>query len=209
MAMKHRAVFFDKDGTLVENIPYNVDPRKIRLAPGAPAALQVVHRAGFLIVVVTNQAGVATGRFDERALHGVEKRLRELLGLARVPLTAMYWCPHLPGGTVARYARQCDCRKPKAGMLWRAAREHDIDLAESWMVGDILDDVEAGRRAGCRSILLDIGHETEWTLSTMRLPHVVAPSLRVAAEAIVAPRASPAFNAPAEASHRPSLQGAP
>lgn len=184
--MSAPAVFFDKDGTLVENVPYNVDPARLRLAPFAGEAVARVHAAGFRIVVVSNQPGVALGRFGERALLGVGARLREELEAAGVPLDGFYWCPHHPDGIVARYAYSCSCRKPMSGMLLRAARDLDIDLASSWMVGDILDDIEAGRRAGCRTVLLDVGHETEWTIGPLRRPHAVAPNLAIAAEAICA-----------------------
>lgn len=184
MAVNAPAVLFDKDGTLVENIPYNVDPALIRLAPYAAEAIARVHAEGFRIVVVSNQPGVALGRFEERALLGVGARLREAFVQVGVPLDGMYWCPHHPDGMVARYAYDCTCRKPKAGMLLRAARDLDIDLTRSWMVGDILDDIEAGRRAGCRTVLLDVGHETEWNITPLRQPHAVAPNLAVAAEAI-------------------------
>jgi histidinol-phosphate phosphatase family protein len=182
--MSGAAVFLDKDGTLVENLPYNVDPARIRLARGALEALAKLHAEGYRLIVVTNQAGVALGRFEERTLNGVQQRLRELLAPAGVPLAGMYWCPHDRAGVVPRYAIDCTCRKPNPGLLWKAAREHDIDLERSWMVGDILDDVEAGRRAGCRTVLLDIGHETQWHLSGLRLPHLVATSLERAADAI-------------------------
>jgi D-glycero-D-manno-heptose 1,7-bisphosphate phosphatase len=178
-------VFLDKDGTLIENLPYNVDPARMRLAPTALDALAKLHAHGYTLVVVTNQPGVALGKFEERALRAVEQRLREMLAQAGAPLAGMYACPHYPGAPVMRYAIECGCRKPQAGLLWKAAREHDIDLARSWMVGDILDDIEAGRRAGCRTVLLDVGHETQWRLSSLRLPHLVAASLARAAEAIV------------------------
>ena len=183
--MSRAAVFLDKDGTLVENLPYNVDPARIRLAPDALTAVAQLHAHGYVIVVITNQAGVARGKFEERALHGVELRLRELLAPVQVPLAAMYWCPHQPDGVVPRYAVECDCRKPLPGLLWKAARALDLDLGRSWMVGDILDDIEAGRRAGCRTVLLDVGHETQWRLSSLRLPHFVSPNLARAAAAII------------------------
>jgi histidinol-phosphate phosphatase family protein len=183
--MNAPAVFLDKDGTLVENLPYNVDPARIRLAPTALEAAARLHRAGYLLIVVTNQAGVALGKFEERALGAVEKRLRELLAPAGVPLAGMYWCPHFRDGIVPRYAIDCSCRKPHPGLLWKAANAHRVDLSRSWMVGDILDDVEAGRRAGCRTVLLDVGHETQWRLSGLRLPHLVAPTLGIAADAII------------------------
>lgn len=187
--MRRPGLFVDKDGTLIDNVPYNVDPARIRFSVGAIDALQRLHARGFAVVVVSNQAGVAFGRIRERALFTVEATLRDRLASAGVTLAAMYWCPHHPDGTVATYRSRCDCRKPLAGMLWRAARDHDLDLESSWMIGDILDDVEAGRRAGCRTVLLDNGHETEWQISHLRLPHFVAADMARAADAILSANA--------------------
>lgn len=180
------AVFLDKDGTLIEDLPHNVDPGRVRFAPGALGGLKRLHAHGFMLLVVTNQAGVALGLFQESALRRVDRRLQTLAADAGVALARMYWCPHHPAGSVERYAIECGCRKPQPGLLRRAARELDIDLERSWMVGDILDDVEAGRRAGCRTVLLDNGNETEWRVSPLRLPHLLMPTLARAAEAIVA-----------------------
>ena len=183
---RRAAVFIDKDGTLVEDVPYNVDPALIRLGPGAVDGLRLLHAAGYPLIVISNQSGVARGYFEETALVAVEARLRELLGEIGVPLAGFYYCPHHPDGSVAEYAVACKCRKPRPGMLVRAAREHDIDLARSWFVGDILHDVEAAHRAGCRAVLLDNGHETEWELSAVRTPDVLVRDLAEAARAIVA-----------------------
>jgi D-glycero-D-manno-heptose 1,7-bisphosphate phosphatase len=180
------AVFLDKDGTLVEDVPYNVDPDQIRLTDGAADGLHRLANAGFGLLVVSNQSGVARGFFAEAALGAVEARLRELI--APATLLGFYYCPHLPEGVVSEYAVACGCRKPRPGLLERAAREHDLDLDASWLVGDILDDVEAGRRAGCRTILLDVGHETEWRAGPERTPHACATSVRDAAELILAHR---------------------
>lgn len=185
------AVFLDKDGTLVENVPYNIDPERIRLMPGALAGLARLHAAGFRLFVVSNQSGVARGYFDERALAVVEGRLRALLAPAGVPLAGMYCCPHHLEGSVVAYATACDCRKPAPGLLLRAAAAHGIDLSRSWLAGDILDDVEAGRRAGCRTILVASGGETEWRLSPERMPHYLAPDLALAARIITGHRPSP------------------
>jgi histidinol-phosphate phosphatase family protein len=159
MAGRSPAVFFDKDGTLVENVPYNVDPQKIKLAAGAETGLPALHNAGYRLVVVSNQSGVARGMFEEAALAGVEVRLRELLGTLGVPLAGFYYCPHHPDGSVAAYARSCDCRKPAPGLVLLAEKELGLDLRSSWFVGDIADDIEAGRRAGCRTILVGDGRE--------------------------------------------------
>lgn len=180
-----KAVFLDKDGTLVENLPYNVDPERIRLTRGALEGLAELHAAGYLLVVVSNQSGVARGFFPESALAGVERRLRGLLGEAGLRLAGFYYCPHHPEGKVAAYARECECRKPHPGLLVQAARDLELDLEACWMVGDILDDVEAGRRAGCRTVLLDNGGETEWITSPQRLPDWTVPDLAAAASAIL------------------------
>ena len=170
MALK--AVFLDKDGTLVENIPYNVDPARIRLASGAEEALRRIAEAGYRVIVVSNQPGVALGLFAERELQSMQRHLAEL-----VPLTAFYYCPHAPQAG-------CRCRKPQSGMLLQAAADHGVELRQSWMVGDILDDVEAGRRAGCRTVLVDNGNETEWQMSAERAPHAKVKGLLEAADLI-------------------------
>jgi D-glycero-D-manno-heptose 1,7-bisphosphate phosphatase len=170
-----RAVFLDKDGTLVVDVPYNVDPARIELAPFAREACEALHANGYALVVVTNQSGVARGLFDEAALKAVEHRLAELIG---VPLAGFYHCPHGPEAG-------CPCRKPGDAMLHRAAIDLDLDLSRSWMVGDILNDVEAGRRAGCRTILIDNGGETEWRGGALRKPHVTVPDLALACIAIL------------------------
>lgn len=185
---RRAAIFLDKDGTLVEDVPYNVDPDLIRLGRGAVDGLRMLHAAGYPLIVISNQSGVARGYFAETALGAVEAQLRELLGEAGVPLAGFYYCPHHPDGSVARYAVVCDCRKPLPGLIVRAAGEHGVDLARSWFIGDILHDVEAAHRAGCRAVLLDNGHETEWELSPLRTPDVVAPDLAGAARAIVSGR---------------------
>jgi histidinol-phosphate phosphatase family protein len=168
-----KAIFIDKDGTLVENVPYNVDPDRIVLTPGATLGVRQLKALGYRILVVSNQPGVGLGHFPASALAGVEARLRELL-----PIDGFYYCPHRPDAG-------CACRKPAPGMLMRAALEHRLHLAECWMVGDILDDIQAGRAAGCRTVLLDNGNETEWELTTERVPHYVARNLAQAAARIL------------------------
>ena len=157
-----KAVFLDKDGTLIDDIPYNVNPDLITLKEGAADGLQKLKETGYKFIVVSNQSGVARGYFDEGELKKVENRLKELLGQYHVDLEAFYYCPHHPEGRIEKYSIECNCRKPAPGMLQKAAAEHRIDLKASWMLGDILNDVEAGNRAGCHSILIDNGGETEW-----------------------------------------------
>ena len=174
-----KAVFIDKDGTLLEDRPYNVDPARLRWSRGAAAALRRLGRAGWAVIVVTNQPGVAEGRFGLAALARLARALTRQLRRRGAALAGFHACPHGPQA-------RCGCRKPAPGLLLRAARAHGIDLARSWMVGDILDDVEAGRRAGCRSLLLETGGEAEWRPGPLRLPHRRAPSLPAAARCILA-----------------------
>jgi D,D-heptose 1,7-bisphosphate phosphatase len=190
---RRKAVFLDKDGTLIEDIPYNVDPQKIRLTPGAVEALSLLHENGYALIVVSNQSGVARGMFPERALREVERSLRCQLAAYDVPLAGFYYCPHHPEGSVDCYAVACRCRKPAPGMLRRAAAELGIDLAESWMIGDILDDIEAGRLAGCRTMLIDNGNETEWRPGRLRQPHHRGADLAEAARRILTTPSTPAM----------------
>ncbi len=195
--MGYPAVFLDKDGTLIPDIPYNVDPAKIELAAGAGRALRSLSHKGYKFIVISNQSGVARGYFAESALVGVKERLQALLHLDRVTLSGFYYCPHHPTGALSagrnseetrRYAIDCLCRKPKPGLILKAAKDHDIDLSQSWMIGDILNDVEAGRKAGCKTILIDNGNETEWILSPDRIPHYRAVDLLQAAAIIQSSR---------------------
>ncbi len=182
--MSIKAIFLDKDGTLVDDIPYNVDPLRVTLCHGAGAALRLLARLDYRFFVVSNQDGLARGHFDESALHGVRHRINDLLFREQLSLDGFYFCPHHPEGKVKPYALNCLCRKPMPGMLVQAAREHNIDLRASWMVGDILNDVEAGNRAGCRTVLIDSGNETEWKLGNNRLPTRVVSDIYAAAVVI-------------------------
>lgn len=182
--MTERAVFLDKDGTLIEDVPYNVDPALMRFLPGTAEGLRALHAARFRLIVISNQSGVARGHFPEAALVAVESRLRALFAAAGVPLAGFYYCPHHPDGTVPEYAVPCVCRKPFPGLILRAARERGIDRARSWFVGDILHDIEAGHRAGCRAILIANGNETVWELSPVRTPDALAADLAKAAQII-------------------------
>jgi D-glycero-D-manno-heptose 1,7-bisphosphate phosphatase len=182
--MTSPAIFLDKDGTLLTDVPYNVDPGAMHLAPGAAQALRVFASMGAPIHVVSNQGGVALGKFDASALDAVEQRLRELVEHSSARLASVNWCMHHPQGSVVPYDRVCDCRKPAPGMLLRAAREHGISMAGSWFIGDILDDVEAGNRAGCHTLLIDNGHETEWRRGPWREPELIAADMHEAAVAI-------------------------
>jgi D-glycero-D-manno-heptose 1,7-bisphosphate phosphatase len=183
--MMQAAVFLDKDGTLLDDMPNNVDPSLMRFAPGAREALALLAGHPVVLFVVSNQSGVALGKFDAAALNKVEAELHRMCANCGAMLSGVYWCPHHPRGSVAQYAAVCDCRKPAPGMLLQAAREHRLDLARSWFIGDILDDVETGSRAGCRKVLLDNGHETDWLDGEYRVPTACAADLHEAARIVL------------------------
>jgi D-glycero-D-manno-heptose 1,7-bisphosphate phosphatase len=183
--MLKRAVFLDKDGTLLDDVPYNVNPALMHFSRGARESLALFGAHSFTLVVVSNQSGVALGRFSYEALTLVELRLHEMFAACGVMLAGAYWCPHHPNGVVAPHAVACSCRKPEPGLVLKAAREHALDLRQSWFVGDILDDIEAGARAGCRTVLIDNGNETQWRDAPLRRPTLRVPDLYRAALAIV------------------------
>ena len=181
----NKAVFIDKDGTLIEDVPYNVDPERIEFTEGALDALSILKSLGYLLIVVSNQSGVARGYFQEKNLEAMKTKLQQMASDAGIALDDFFFCPHHPDGKIAEYAIECECRKPRPGMLLTAAAEYNIDLSRSWMIGDILNDVEAGNRAGCKTILINNGNETEWQFSESRLPTAIVTDLRRAAERII------------------------
>lgn len=179
-AFKDRAIFLDKDGTLVKNVPYNVDPGKIEFSPGATLLLSSL-KSSFQFHVVTNQAGVALGRFTEKELIPVRKKLDLMFHEAGATLADFHYCPHHPEGTVSVYRKLCECRKPGSKLIEDAACRYQINLKGSWMIGDILDDIECGNKAGCRTILIDNGNETEWLKGEFRNPDFKVQDLEEAA----------------------------
>ncbi len=159
---EQRAVFFDRDGTLNEMVYDETHglldsprlPGQVRLMPGAAESVKRLRAAGFFIVVVTNQPGLAKGFIDEDMLGKVNDRLADLMRKQGAEWDALYFCPHHPStGVRKEFVGECECRKPKPGMLLRAAREHCISLRRSWMIGDGIVDVQAGRAAGCHTVL--------------------------------------------------------
>jgi len=154
--MKRTAVFLDRDGTIIEDAGYLGDPQKVRLIGDAADAIRRFRQAGCLVVIVSNQSGVARGFFDEAAMNKVQARVESLLAEHGAGVDRAYHCPYLDGpeATVVAYRRDSELRKPRPGMLLLAAKELDIDLTRSWMIGDSPTDVQAGINAGCRTILL-------------------------------------------------------
>ncbi len=153
--MAERAVFLDRDNTIIDNDGYLGDPSKVKLLQGAATAIAAIRRLGYRIVVVSNQSGVARGMFDESAVESVNQEMcRQLREQAGAHIDASYYCPYHPDAVIAEYKIDHDWRKPKPGMLTQAAEDFGLDLAQCWMVGDQPRDVAAGASAGCRTILL-------------------------------------------------------
>ncbi len=177
--MSNTAVFFDRDGTLVHDPGYLNHPDQVQVVDGAAEALKEFQVLGYKTVVASNQSGVARGIVTVEMLERIHDRLRELLAAKGATLDAIYYCPYHPDGVVPEYTQESDWQKPQPGMLLAAAREMDLDLTRSWMIGDSDRDVEAGRSAGCKTILIssvhsDPGHRHE------SKPDFVAVNLREA-----------------------------
>jgi D-glycero-D-manno-heptose 1,7-bisphosphate phosphatase len=156
-----RAVFFDRDGTINEEVGYIKDLTDLKLIKGAADSINKLRDAGFLVILITNQSGPARGYYSEEWVKSLNNRVQELLIQEGTKLDEMYYCPHLPDGTVPEYTKVCDCRKPEIGLFLQARAKYDIDLNNSFMVGDKATDVEAGHNAGCKSILLKTGYGTQ------------------------------------------------
>lgn len=156
-----RAVFLDRDGTVIEEVGYLNRLDRVSFFPWSVDAVRVLGDAGLLVIVVTNQAGVARGYFDEQLVRDthalIDRRMRD--GRARID--GYYYCPHHPDGKVEAFRAACDCRKPRPGLILRAAREHGIDVARSFVVGDRWLDIQAGREAGAATVLVRTGYGLE------------------------------------------------
>lgn len=156
--MTRRAVFLDRDGTLIDEFGYLGDPDGVRLLPGAIHAVRRLNEAGWKAVVVTNQSGVARGLFDDAAVRAVHGRLEALLAAGGAHLDLVLYCPHHPGHGTGALRTRCACRKPEPGLLRTAAERLGLDLPACWTIGDSERDLEAGRRAGLAGgVLVETG----------------------------------------------------
>lgn len=174
----NKAIFFDKDGTLIHDVPYNVNPELIRFEEYVFESVKLLQQNGFLIIIISNQPGIGLGYFMESDLMRVKEKIENSFWQHEITLNGFYFCPHTP-------AEECSCRKPKPGLILKAAHDLNIELSESWMVGDILNDVEAGKSAGCKTILIDNGNETEWKRGNYRVPDMMVKDIKDAAEYIL------------------------
>jgi histidinol-phosphate phosphatase family protein len=142
-----RALFLDRDGTIIQDRGYMRDPALVELLPGAAKTLKAKQAGGWVLIVISNQSGVGRGLITTGEMEAVQSRFLEVTRNAGVKITASYFCPHRPD-------ESCHCRKPSTFHLEQAAREHDLDLSESWMIGDRRSDILCGKNAGCRTIWL-------------------------------------------------------
>jgi D-glycero-D-manno-heptose 1,7-bisphosphate phosphatase len=186
---KRRAVFMDRDGTISEEIGYVNHPSRYRVFPYAAEAVRLLNEAGWLAVLVTNQAGVARGYFTEDLIGEVHNVLRQELEQGRARLDAIYYCAHHPNVGEPPYRFDCDCRKPKPGLIQRATADYDLDLAQCWMIGDRYSDIELARNAGVRSAFVLSGYgRGEWEYQRANWKHqpaIVAENLLEAVKKIV------------------------
>ncbi len=179
-----RAVFLDRDGTIIEDASYIGEISRIKFLPMVSEAIKLLNESGFKVIITTNQAGVARGYFTEDAVREVNRYIEETLATQGALIDRTYYCPHHIEGTIKEYRKECHWRKPNPGMIEEAAREFSIDLRDSFIIGDKMSDIETGCRAGCRTLLLaDKGSpEGEKTAST---PDYIAADLYEAVEWLV------------------------
>jgi D-glycero-D-manno-heptose 1,7-bisphosphate phosphatase len=183
--MKRPAVFLDRDGTINREVNYLRRPQDVEILPGAAEAILRLNAAGFWVVVISNQSGLARGYFDEGDLALVQLEINRRLKAIGARVDAWYFCPHHPEGVVEDLALACECRKPGIGLIRQAAAEIALTLEGSFMVGDRLLDVACGRRAGLTSILVQSGHDDWPPEDPEQEPHFVAPDLAAAVDWIL------------------------
>ena len=167
---KQRAIFLDRDGTINRYVGFLRDIEQFELLPGAAEAIRRINASGYLAIVVTNQPVIARGEVTREQLREIHDKMETLLGREGAYVDAIYYCPHHPHrgypGEVAELKIDCDCRKPKPGLLLQAAEDYNIDLTKSWMIGDSQSDMQAGEAAGCKTALVD-GNLLEITKSLL------------------------------------------
>jgi D-glycero-D-manno-heptose 1,7-bisphosphate phosphatase len=187
--MKRPAVFIDRDGTISEEVGYVNHPSRFRLFPYSSEAIRILNDAGWLAIVITNQAGVARGYFSEDVIHKIHDQLTRDLQNESAKIDAIYYCAHHPSVGDPPYRLDCDCRKPKPGLIQQAASDFEIDLEASWMAGDRYSDVELAHNAGLRSAFVLSGYgRGEWEYQRQAWAHrpdLVCENLLEAVKSIV------------------------
>jgi D,D-heptose 1,7-bisphosphate phosphatase len=182
--MVHKAVFLDRDDTIVDDPGYIRSPEQLRLIPGAAEALKQLRKMGYLLVIVTNQSGVARGFITEEQLENIHQELKRKLAAENTMIDGLYYCPYHPDGEVKDFSVESNLRKPNAGMFFQAEEDLDIDLTQSWMIGDSYRDIQAGKAAGCQTILVDVPGKIREKKKTDAEPDRKAVNLREAVNII-------------------------
>jgi D,D-heptose 1,7-bisphosphate phosphatase len=183
----NKAVFLDRDGTIIKDVGYLSSPDQIQFIPGSIEAIKKLKEAGYKVVVVTNQAGIARGLITEDMLQTVDKVLHKWILNGGTHLDGIYYCPHHPEHGVYPYKQACECRKPHPGLIKKAEKDLNIDLSRSFMVGDKASDVEAGKRAGTRTIFVLSGRGEDEKDKIIKKPDHVAKDLYQAVNWILTP----------------------
>lgn len=193
LANKQKAIFLDRDGTINEYVGFLRKEEDFRLIPGVSEAIKKINNSGYLAIVVTNQPVIARGEVTEEELEEIHKKMETLLGLDGAYIDDIYYCPHHPDkgfeGEIPELKIECDCRKPKTGMLEKAAREHNIDLSSSIMIGDSTLDIKMAENAGMQSVLLKTGQKGEDGKYEVS-PTLIAEDLNDAINKIICKKAS-------------------
>ncbi len=182
--MAYKAVFLDRDDTIVDDPGYIRSPEQLRLIPGATEALKQLQKMGYLLVIVTNQSGVARGFITEEQLENIHQELKRQLAAENATIDGLYYCPYHPDGEVKDFSLESNLRKPNAGMFFQAEEDLDIDLTQSWMIGDSYRDIQAGKAAGCHTILVDVPGKIREKKKTDAEPDRKAVNLREAVNII-------------------------
>lgn len=154
-------IFLDRDGTINEEVHYLHRPEDLKILPGVPQAVRRFHEAGYLVVVITNQAGIGRGYYTEKDLEILNGYLNQMLAEEQAHIDGFYFCPHHPEHGIGEYKRTCRCRKPDIGMFEQAQRDFPVDKSRSYMIGDKLIDTQAGHNFGIRSVLVGTGYGAE------------------------------------------------
>ncbi len=162
-----RAVFLDRDDTIARDVPYCSRPEDLELLPGVGEGIRLLNESGFKVIIITNQSGIARGYFTEEMLGEIHQKMKDDLAKCGAHIDAIYYCPHHPDDG-------CDCRKPKPALAFQAAKEHHINLSRSFLIGDKLQDIEAGHFAGCKTVLISPVETSETLLQGKVKPDFTA-----------------------------------
>ena len=177
MIKPQKAIFLDRDDTICEDAGYLSNPEQLKIFPFAAQAIRILNENDFLVILITNQSGIARGFFDENALREIHEKLISELAKENAKLDAIYFCPH-------KSEDDCNCRKPKTGMIEQATKDFEIDLQNSWMIGDKAIDVETGFNAGTKTVLVLAGYGQKETEKLKKQPSKIAKNLLEAVEKI-------------------------